>query len=198
MLHPFALLLPMVEIVIGAALVLGPGRRGAALLSALLLLVFIAAIAAVRAVGRQQSEGRTDLARAVTTLGRLAPAALLCSSFLDSASTDIRERVAAGEAITDLVPDAVAAYIEEHGLWDDVVVLVDLPDLAAALAPRVLWIVDPRTPTKAPVSVERTHREYEPTLRAYERAGRSDAFRVLHRPEAWPMEKIYSDWLDSR
>ena len=88
--------------------------------------------------------------------------------------------------------DLVASFVP--GVLKD----FDLPDLAAALAPRVLWIVDPRTPTKAPVSVERTHREYEPTLRAYERAGRSDAFRVLHRPEAWPMEKIYSDWLDSR
>lgn len=44
----------------------------------------IAAIAAIRAVGRQQSEGRTDLARAVTTLGRLARhrgAAIVMSDF---------------------------------------------------------------------------------------------------------------------
>jgi uncharacterized membrane protein YphA (DoxX/SURF4 family) len=57
LLHPFALLLPMAEIVIGAALVLGPGRRGAALLSALLLVVFIAAIGAALARGLDISCG---------------------------------------------------------------------------------------------------------------------------------------------
>lgn len=44
----------------------------------------IAAVAAIRAVGRQQTEGRTDLARAVTSLGRLARhrgAAIVMSDF---------------------------------------------------------------------------------------------------------------------
>ncbi len=36
---------------------------------------------------------------------------------LDIAATDIRERVAAREPITDLVPEAVGGYIEEHGLY---------------------------------------------------------------------------------
>ena len=41
LLHPVALLLPMTELVIGVALVVGWRRRGASLLAALLLLVFI-------------------------------------------------------------------------------------------------------------------------------------------------------------
>lgn len=45
LLHLCAHLLPVVEIMIGSALVLGIGRRGAALLSAVLTLVFMAAIA---------------------------------------------------------------------------------------------------------------------------------------------------------
>ncbi len=44
LLHPSALLLPMVEFVLGSALVLGLWRRGAALISAFLLVVFIIAI----------------------------------------------------------------------------------------------------------------------------------------------------------
>ncbi len=44
LLHPAALLLPMVEFVVGAALVLGLGRRGAALILAVLLLVFMGGI----------------------------------------------------------------------------------------------------------------------------------------------------------
>ena len=88
--------------------------------------------------------------------------------------------------------DLVASFVP--GVLKD----FDLPDLAAALASRPLWIVDPRSPTNALVSVDRARREYEPAARAYERAGRSDAFRVLHRPEAWPLEEVYEGWLGDR
>ncbi|MCG6928881.1 MAG: alpha/beta hydrolase family protein [Acidobacteria bacterium] len=71
----------------------------------------------------------------------------------------------------------------------------DLPDLAAALAPRPLWIVDPRSPTGALVAVDRARSEYDRAVHAFERAGRADALRVLHRPEGWPVEKVYSGWL---
>jgi cephalosporin-C deacetylase-like acetyl esterase len=72
----------------------------------------------------------------------------------------------------------------------------DLPDLAAAVAPRPLWIVDPRTPTGALVPVARAEAEYGEARRAAAAAGREGAFRVLHHPEGWPLEKVYSDWLD--
>jgi len=49
LLHPAALLLPMVELVLGTALVLGLGRRGAALLATALLLVFMGGIASALA-----------------------------------------------------------------------------------------------------------------------------------------------------
>jgi len=45
LLHPVALLLPAVEFVAGAALVVGWWRRGAAILCGVMLLVFIVAIA---------------------------------------------------------------------------------------------------------------------------------------------------------
>jgi cephalosporin-C deacetylase-like acetyl esterase len=86
--------------------------------------------------------------------------------------------------------DLVASFVP--GVLKD----FDLPDLAAAVAPRPLWILDPRTPTGALVSVDRARREYTPAERAYE--GRSRAFRVLHRPEGWPLEKVYSEWLEGR
>ncbi len=44
LLHPSAHLLPVLEIVIGSALVLGIGRRGAALLAGAMTLVFMVAI----------------------------------------------------------------------------------------------------------------------------------------------------------
>jgi cephalosporin-C deacetylase-like acetyl esterase len=71
----------------------------------------------------------------------------------------------------------------------------DLPDLAAALAPRPLWIVDPRTPTGALVPVNRARREFAPAVRGYEGAGQPTAFRVLHRPEGRPLDAFYASWL---
>ena len=38
-------------------------------------------------------------------------------SFVDISSTAVRERVRAGEDITDVVPEAVAAYIKKEGLY---------------------------------------------------------------------------------
>jgi nicotinate-nucleotide adenylyltransferase len=49
--------------------------------------------------------------------GREDRFAFLPGPELDIASTDIRERVAAGTPITDLAPESVIAYIREHGLY---------------------------------------------------------------------------------
>jgi putative oxidoreductase len=49
LLHPFALVLPMVELVAGMLLILGLARRGAALIAGFLMIVFIAAIASALA-----------------------------------------------------------------------------------------------------------------------------------------------------
>jgi pimeloyl-ACP methyl ester carboxylesterase len=85
--------------------------------------------------------------------------------------------------------DLVASFVP--GVLKD----FDLPDLAAAIAPRPLWLVDPVTPTHALVSVERARAEYALARSAYGRAGRATAFRVLHRPQGWPLEQVYGDWL---
>jgi len=49
--------------------------------------------------------------------GRESRFAFLPGPELDIASTDIRERVATGAPITDLTPEVVIDYIEEHGLY---------------------------------------------------------------------------------
>jgi cephalosporin-C deacetylase-like acetyl esterase len=61
----------------------------------------------------------------------------------------------------------------------------DLPDLAAAVAPRALWIVAPRMPSGAPESLEEARREY----------AKAPGARILERPEGWSFEKVYRDWL---
>lgn len=62
----------------------------------------------------------------------------------------------------------------------------DLPDLARAIAPRPLWLVDPRTPagTRAP---------REQAAAQYRAAG--DALRVVDRGEGWPVARVYAPWL---
>ena len=88
--------------------------------------------------------------------------------------------------------DLVASFVP--GILKD----YDLPDLAAALAPRPLWIVDPQSPTHALLAVDRARTEYAPAARAYERTGQPAAFRVLHRPEGWTLDEVYADWLAAR
>jgi hypothetical protein len=73
----------------------------------------------------------------------------------------------------------------------------DLPDLAAAVAPRPLWIVDPRTPTGALVPMDRARTEFAPATRSYERAQAPAAFHILQRPEGWPLDRVYTAWLGS-
>ena len=45
------------------------------------------------------------------------PHAAVSLPMMDVSSTDIRERIRAGEPITDLVPQAVARYIDQHHLY---------------------------------------------------------------------------------
>jgi cephalosporin-C deacetylase-like acetyl esterase len=61
----------------------------------------------------------------------------------------------------------------------------DLPDLAASIAPRPLWIVDPRTPAGAAISPEEG-------LRTYPRAKH---IRILERPAGRNFEETYADWI---
>ena len=47
----------------------------------------------------------------------LEPHHSLTLPMMDVSSTELRRRIAAGESIAGLVPDTVARYIEEHGLY---------------------------------------------------------------------------------
>jgi pimeloyl-ACP methyl ester carboxylesterase len=110
------------------------------------------------------------------------------------------ERVALEGTVLSYLEIARARYHENlvasfvPGILKD----FDLPDLAAALAPRPLWIVDPRSPTQALVPIDRARGEYESAYAAFEGAGRPDGIRILHRPEGWALERVYSDWLEAR
>jgi histidinol-phosphate/aromatic aminotransferase/cobyric acid decarboxylase-like protein len=107
------------------------------------------------------------------------------------------ERVAIEGTVLSYLEIARARYHEDltaafvPGVLRD----FDLPDLAAALAPRPLWIVDPRTPTGALVPTDRARSEFAPAARAYERAGQPAALRLLHRPEGRPLDRLYASWL---
>ena len=60
---------------------------------------------------------RPGAALAVNTqIARVEHQAVLLP-MMDVSSTEVRRRVAAGESIADLVPDAVARYIEQHRLY---------------------------------------------------------------------------------
>jgi len=64
-----------------------------------------------------------------------------------------------------------------HGVLED----FDLPDIARAISPRPVWLVDPRTAAGVVAAAD----EY----------ANSEGFRTALRPEGWSFENVYSDWL---
>ena len=58
--------------------------------------------------------GATPLAHADV---QLAPHTVVALPMMDISSTEIRERVAAGQGVDNLVPAAVAGYIDQHRLY---------------------------------------------------------------------------------
>ncbi len=63
----------------------------------------------------------------------------------------------------------------------------DLPEVAAAILPRALWIVDPRMPSGA--------REAPEIAAAQYKLAASANFRLLERPAGWTLAKVYGPWL---
>jgi cephalosporin-C deacetylase-like acetyl esterase len=63
----------------------------------------------------------------------------------------------------------------------------DLPEVAAAISPRALWIVNPRMPSGAREAPAIAAAQYNPAQAAN--------FRLLERPAGWPLAKFYGPWL---
>jgi cephalosporin-C deacetylase-like acetyl esterase len=73
----------------------------------------------------------------------------------------------------------------------------DLPDLAAALAPRTVWISDSTTPAGASVTQAEVAHAYSSTVRAFQLAGAAGALRIEHpRPEDARAAEYYHDLLN--
>ncbi|MEO7115385.1 MAG: nicotinate-nucleotide adenylyltransferase [Caldimonas sp.] len=60
---------------------------------------------------------RPDAKLAVNPQIAVQPHHALTLPMMDISSTELRRRIAAGESIAGLVPDTVASYIEQHGLY---------------------------------------------------------------------------------
>jgi cephalosporin-C deacetylase-like acetyl esterase len=119
---------------------------------------------------------------------------------LYAAALEPRFRKVACEGAVTSYMDVVRSKLHE-GIMDIVVPGVlrdfDLPDLAFMIAPRPLWIVDPRTPTGGPVNLQKASEHYTDARTAYQSVSKPDNFRVARRPEGWRLEKVYEGWLGS-
>jgi hypothetical protein len=95
------------------------------------------------------------------------------------------ERVAIERAVPSYI--AITRARQHEGLTDIIVPGVlrdfDLPDLVRAIAPRTLWVVDPRSPTDAFVPIESVAADYREA-------------HVTGRAEGWSFERIYAGWLN--
>ena len=73
----------------------------------------------------------------------------------------------------------------------------DLPDVAAAIAPRPTWIVNPRTPTLALASIVQVTTEYGPARQSFERSRMAGNFHILERA-GLPFERVYAEWIGKK
>lgn len=71
----------------------------------------------------------------------------------------------------------------------------DLPDVAAAIAPRRLWLVDLSLPSGSPEVLGKVTPEYQSAERAYAQLYAQKDFRITTRPEGWAFAKVYGEWL---
>ena len=71
----------------------------------------------------------------------------------------------------------------------------DLPDVAACIAPRTLWIVNPETPSGASAPVDTASAQYASVLRAYAGVNADTRFRIVERPEGWDVAKFFRNWM---
>jgi nicotinate-nucleotide adenylyltransferase len=69
------------------------------------------------AVAEREGAGRAEVERALTGLDGRDRVVFFDMPRIDVSSSAIREGIAAGRPVRDLVPDAVARYIELHGLY---------------------------------------------------------------------------------
>jgi len=113
----------------------------------------------------------------VSALGRNSAAVpLLYAAFFDT-----RLRSIALEGML-LSYDAVVTTRIHRLVFEQIVPAAladfDLPDLAAALAPRALWISDSTTPAGAPATQAEIAQAYRSTVRAFQLAGAAGALRI--------------------
>jgi nicotinate-nucleotide adenylyltransferase len=68
-------------------------------------------------VAERSGTGRAEVERALGGLAGAERVTFFDMPRVDVSSSEVRRRLAAGEAVGDAVPAPVAAYIEEHGLY---------------------------------------------------------------------------------
>jgi len=117
---------------------------------------------------------------------------------LYAAALDPRIR---GAACEGAVPSYMAIVRTSHNrnmvelLVPGVLKDFDLPDVAALIAPRPLWIVAARDAAGLPLTAAQCSREYAAAARAYRTAAGN--FRVIDRPANQPFAKTYAQWLSN-
>ncbi len=138
---------------------------------------------ALRSVDYLKSRPDVDGARiAIFAKGNGGPVALHTALF-DSGIRKV--------AIEGAVPSfmAIAQAKQHEGVIDLIVPGIlkdyDLRDIARLMAARDFWFVEPRTPTGARALLSEAEADYP-------RA------RIRYRPESWPFERVYGEWLRAR
>jgi len=119
-------------------------------------------------------------------------------ALLHAAAVDPRLRRLALEGML-LSYESVAASQVHRGVFENVVPGVlrsyDLPDLAAALAPRPIWIMNPANPLGQRAASTEARRVYGRSLEAFRLLGAAESIRVGEREADQPVANAYPGFL---
>jgi hypothetical protein len=72
----------------------------------------------------------------------------------------------------------------------------DLPDIAASLAPRTLWLVNPVTASGVSAPVPTAAVQYAAVAGAYASLNAGARFRIVEQVGQWNATKLLGEWLD--
>ncbi len=74
--------------------------------------------------------------------------------------------------------------------------LYDLPDLAAMLAPRPVWVVNAADPLGNRIATAEARKEYARLLEAFRALGAPNALQITERKDEQPLPAIYRELLN--
>ncbi len=155
------------------------GMRATDIVRGVDLLAARAEVDAARIYGFGKEAGAVTLLHAAALDDRIRKVAL--EGMLVSYESVVKNRIHR-DVFESIVPGALKLY--------------DLPDLAAMLAPRPVWVVNAADPLGNRIATAEARKEYARLLEAFRALGAPNALQITERKDEQPLPAIYRELLN--